>query len=92
MVKGAIFTFKTGVSKLNRLLWGRKDEPEMHESTDAVAAMLRAAPRRVEHLLDSAVRAGAQAALMLVRSWYPGLDPSVLTGMHAGSDADIDAA
>ena len=43
----------------------------MHDSTAAVAAMLRAAPRRVELLLDSAIRAGAQAALMLVRSWSP---------------------
>ena len=29
---------------------------------------------------------------MLVRSWYPGLDPSVLTKMRAGSDTDVDAA
>ena len=89
MVKGAIFVFKTGIAKLNRLLWGSEDQPEMHESTDAVAAMLRAAPRRVDHLLDSAVCASAQAALMLVRSWYPGLDLSILTGLRAGSDEDV---
>ena len=29
------------------------------------------------------------AALMLVRSWYPGLDLSVLTGMRVGSDEDV---
>ena len=89
LLKGALFVFKTGISKLNRLLWNRQDEPEVRESSEAVAAMLRAAPRRVEHLLDSAVRAGAQTALMLVRSWYPGLDLSVLTGMRAGSDEDV---
>ena len=89
MLKGALFVFKAGISKLNRLLWPSEGQPEMHESNEAVAAMLRAAPRRVDHLLDSAVRAGAQAALMLVRSWYPGLDLSVLTGMRVGSDEDV---
>ena len=89
MLKGALFVFKTGISKLNRMLWPSAGQPEMRESTEAIAAMLRAAPRRVEHLLDSAVRAGAQAALMLVRSWYPGLDLSVLTGMRVGSDEDV---
>ena len=91
MVKGAIFVFKAGITKLNRLLWPSEDQPEMHESNEAVAAMLRVAPRRVDHLLDSAVRAGAQAALMLVRSWYLGLDLSVLTGMRAGLDEDVSA-
>ena len=89
MLKGALFVFKAGISKLNRLLWPSEGQPEMHESNEAVAAMLRAAPRRIEHLLDSAVRAGAQDALMLVRSWYPGLDLSVLTGMRVGSDEDV---
>ena len=91
LLKGAIFVFKSGISKLNRLIWNRQDEPEMRESTEAVAAMLRAAPRRVGHLLDSAVRAGAQAALMLVRSWYPGLDLDLLTAMRAGSGADLES-
>ena len=54
--------------------------------------MLRAAPRRVDLLLDSAVRADAQAALMLVKSWYPGLDVGVLTGLRADSDADVSVA
>jgi len=88
-LKGALFVFKAGIGKLNRLLWPSSGQPEMRESTEAISAMLRAAPRRVDHLLDSAVRAGAQTALMLVRSWYPGLDLSVLTGMRVGSDEDV---
>ena len=51
--------------------------------------MLRAAPHRVDALLDSAVRAGAQTALMMVKSWYPGLDLQALTGLRAGSEPDI---
>ena len=89
LVKGAILAFKTGVVKLNKLIWPAAEKPGTPDTTARVIDMLRAAPRRGDLLLDSIVRAGAQAALMLVKSWYPGLDVGVLTGFRAGSDTDV---
>ena len=92
LIKGAILTFKTSIAKLNRRLWPADQQPGALFNTQDVVDMLRAAPRRVDALLDSAVRAGAQTTLMIVKSWYPGLDLQALTGLRAGSEADVSAA
>ena len=72
LVKGAICAFKTRVVKLNKLIWPAAEQPGAPDTTANVIDMMRPAPRWVDLLLDSAVRAGTQAALMLVKSWYPG--------------------
>ena len=59
LVKGALCAFKTGLVKLNRLIWPSAEMPSAPDITAAVVNMLRAAPRRINALLDSAVRAGA---------------------------------
>ena len=89
LIKGAILTFKTGIAKLNRRLWSADEQPDALFRTQDVVNMLRVAPRRVEALLDSVVRAGAQTALMMVKSWYPGLDLQALTGLRARAEPDI---
>ena len=63
LIKGAILTFKTSIAKLNRPLWPADQQPGVLFNTQDVIDMLRAAPRRVDALLDSVVRAGAKTAL-----------------------------
>ena len=74
LIKGALCAFKTGVLKLNRLLWTANQVSDAPETTTQVTAMLIATPRCVRALLESAVRSGAQMALTAAVSWYPGLD------------------
>ena len=91
-MKGAICAFKTGIVKLNQLIWPAAELPGAPDTTTNVVDMLRVAPRRVDLLLNFAVRTGAQTALMMVKSWYPGLDLKILTGLRTSSDADVSAA
>lgn len=92
LLKGAVCAFKTGVLKLNRLLWPANRVPDEPDATAQVTTMLTVAPRRIRALLDSAARAGAQMTLATVVSWYPGLDLSLLRAVRAGSDSDLSAA
>ena len=91
-MKGALCAFKTGLEKLNRLIWRSAEPPSAPQTTDEVAQNFIAAPRRVFELLESAVRAGVQATLMSVVSWYPNLELHLLGTLRAGSDADLNAA
>ena len=55
LVKGALCTIKTGVVKLNHLLRPSAGTPAAPDTTADVVNMLKAAPRRIGALLDSAV-------------------------------------
>ena len=70
-MKGALYAFKTGVVKLNRLLWPSARTLAAPDTTADVVNMLKAAPWRIGALLDSAIRAGTQTTLATVVSWYP---------------------
>ena len=54
LIKGVILTFKTGIAKLNRRLWPADEQPGALFRMQDVVDVLRAAPRRVDALLDSA--------------------------------------
>ena len=75
---------------MSRWLWPGREQPGSLFRTQDVADMLRATPRRVDALLESAVWAGAQTTLMITRSWYPGYDLQAPIGLRAGSEADLD--
>ena len=55
LVKGALCAFKTGVVKLNSLIWPISGLPGAPDTTANVVNMLWAAPRRINALLDSPV-------------------------------------
>ena len=86
LVKGALCAFKTGMVKLNRLLWPSARTPAAPDTTTDIVNMLKAAPRCIGALLDSAVRAGAQTTLATLVSWCPTLDLNLLAGMHEMDD------
>ena len=69
------------------------DQGEAPNATnDQVLLLLKAAPRRVRALLDSAARAGAETALQATLSWYPKLNLDALSAMRKGAEAAIEAA
>ena len=55
LVKGALCAFKTGVVKLNHMFWPSARTLAVPDTTADVVNMLKAAPRRIGALLDSAV-------------------------------------
>ena len=77
-MKGALCTYKAGVRKLNDNLFRSRAEPIPAKTNEDVARNLKAAPRQLEALLDSAFRSGVQASLAIVKSWYPTVDLTLL--------------
>jgi hypothetical protein len=90
-VKGALCTYKAGVQKLNDKLFRSRAEPIPNKTNEDVARNLKAAPRQLETLLDSAFRSGVQATLAIVKSWYPTVDLKLLRALRDESDAEVGA-
>src|SRR4051812_36380167 len=66
-----------------------EEDSEQGESPNATneqaQLLLKAIPRRIEALLDSAARTGAQTALQTVLTWYPTLILEKLTSIRDGA-------
>ena len=88
-MKGALFTYKAGVQKLNNKLFRSRAEPIPAKTTEDVARNLKAAPRRLDAMLDSAFRSGVQASLAIVKSWHPTADLQLFRALWDGSDAEV---
>ena len=54
LVKGALCAYKTGVQKLNSKLFRSRAEPIPNKTSEDVAQNLKAAPRQLDLMLNSA--------------------------------------
>src|SRR4051812_5942787 len=90
-VKGALCTYKAGVQKLNDMLFRSRTRPIVLQTNEDVARNLKAAPRQLAIMLDSAFRCGVQASLAIVKSWYPTVNLNLLRVMRDHSDAAVGA-
>src|SRR4051812_13856758 len=57
----------------------------LNATTEQTRILLKVIPRRIDALLDSASRTGAQTALQMVLSWYPQLKLSRLYTVRDGA-------
>ena len=90
-VKGALCTYKAGVQKLNEKLFRSRTKPIALQSNEDVARNLRAAPRQLDIMLESAFRSVVQASLAILTSWYPTIDLSLVGALREGSENDVGA-
>ena len=88
-VKGALCAYKAGVQKLNNKLFRSRAEHIPAKTAEDVARNLKAAPRRLDAMLDSAFRSGVQASLAIVKSWHPTADLQLFRALRDGSDAEV---
>ena len=90
-VKGALCAYKTGVQKLNDKLFRFRTTPIPNKTSEDIARNLKAAPRQLDTMLDSAFRSGVQASLAMVKSWYPTVDLNLVRTLRDNSDAEVGA-
>src|SRR4051812_16639060 len=73
------------------MLFKSRTKPIAGETTDDVARNLKVASRQLDVMLDSAFRSGVQAALSIVKSWYPEVDLDLMQALRDGSEDSVGA-
>src|SRR3954462_12853591 len=73
------------------MLFRSRTKPIAGETNDDVAQNLKAAPRQLDAMLDSAFRSSVQASLSIVKSWYPEVDLDLIHALREGSGNTIGA-
>ena len=91
LVKGALCAYKTGVQKLNDKLFRSRTAPIPNKTSEDVARNLKAAPRQLDLMLNSAFQSGVQASLAIVKSWHPTVDLNLFRALREGSEAEVGA-
>src|SRR4051812_26558914 len=73
------------------MLFRSRTQPIVMQTNEDVARNLKAAPRQLAIMLDSAFRSSVQASLAIVKSWYPTVDLNLVRAMRDNSDAAVGA-